>query len=262
MPQSIAMYTEADSLSRPHGTYCIRLQYSQAQSDALLAQLRRENVSITFATAASTLLAMRQIYSKGHETGALLGMTRNARRWIDTTNLDAGLVPNAADVVFLWIPFSKDVFLLPIREQVLSLARQIRSELGPHLQSAHYISSVSFSSDRAVAAMAAASKAKEQPGPKQCAPGFSSQGALDLAREFSSDSASIHVHDIRHTGRQINDSPWVGMFSLWGRITLSMGFDTKYHEPSRMEQLMALVKSNLATQATGSAEGGAITAKL
>ena len=254
------MYTQEDSLSRDHGTYCIRLQYSQAQSEALLAQLRRDNVSITFATAAATVLAVRQIYSKGHETGALLGITRNARRWIGTTNLDAGLVPNAADVVFLWIPFSEGLFLLPIREQVLALARQIRAELGPHLQSAHYISSMSFTSDRAVEGMSAAFKSGEQPGPKQCAPGFSPQGALDLVREFQSDSARIQVQDIRHTGRQINDSPWVGMFSLWGRITLSMGFDTKYHEPTRMEQLMALVKSNLGSQAPANSD--AITAKL
>ncbi|CAG8359521.1 unnamed protein product [Penicillium salamii] len=242
MGQSVAMYPEEDIAERDHKTHCIRLQYSLEQSRALLAQLREEKISITFATAAATVLAVKQTYAKGHETGALLGMTRNARRWVDT-NGQAGKIPAAADCVFLWIPFEQQWFQGSTRDSVLHIARAIRKELGPHLVSPHYISSMNFTSARAVEGLAAS----KEPTAAPCAPGFSPQGALGLERDFESPTASIQVHDFIHTGRQINDSAWVGMFSLWDRITLSIGFDGKYYDPAGMDTFMALTKSNLAS---------------
>ncbi|KAH8690243.1 hypothetical protein BGW36DRAFT_306900 [Talaromyces proteolyticus] len=243
MPQSIAMYPETDVTSRVHATHCIRLKYTLAESEALLAQLRDDNLSITYAAAAATLLAVKQTYTRGHETGALLGMTRNARRWIDTLGHHGkgGPVPSAADVVFLWIPFETHWFQGSTRNTVLFLGRAIRTELGPHLVSPHYLASLSFTSDRVVANLAS----EKEPIAAPCAPGFSSQGALALKREFCSDTASIKIQEFSHTGRQINVSPWVGMFSLWNQITLSLGFDSKYYDPIAMDSFMALVQSNL-----------------
>lgn len=237
------MYPEADSASRDHETHCIRLQYTLAESQALLARLRDEKLSITFAAAAATLLAVRQTYAKGHETGALLGMTRNAQRWIDTRSEreNGGSVPNATDVVFLWIEFQEHWFQGSAQDAILSIGRAIKRELAPHLTSPHYISSLNFTSERAIAGLAA----EREPVAAPCAPGFSSQGALALEREFSSGGTSITAHDFIHTGRQINASPWVGMFSLWGQVTLSMGFDSKYFDPTKTEAFVYLVKANL-----------------
>ncbi|KHN93738.1 Alcohol acetyltransferase [Metarhizium album ARSEF 1941] len=242
LPQSVAMYPEANTTSRPHETHCIRLQYSLDESRALLSELRRESLSITYAASAATLLAVKQIYEKGHESGGLIGMTRSAQRWVDTSRS----IPSAADVVFLWIPFEQHWFGGSTRHTILSLGRAIRARLAPHLTSPHYLSAASFTSRRAVAALAAAAaQADAQAAP--CPPGFSPQGALGLRQEYrSSDGdAWIRAHDFVHTGRQVNDSPWVGMFSLWDRVTLSMGFDSKYHDARGMEAFMAAVKSNL-----------------
>jgi len=245
MSRSIAMYPEEDVAAREHKTHCIRLQYTLQESKALLAQLREEKLSITFAAAASVVLAVKQTYAKGHETGALLGMTRNARRWVDTSGQreNGGSVPAAADCVFLWIPFEQQWFQGSTRDTVLAIARAIRKEMGPHLVSPHYLASLNFTSARAVEGLAAS----DEPTAAPCAPGFSSQGAVAMEREFRSQDATIHLHDIVHTGRQINDSAWVGMFSLWDQITLSMGFDGKYYEPSGMHAFMALAKTNLAS---------------
>lgn len=240
------MYPEPDAVSRSHSTYCIRLQYSLAESQSLLAFLRDQKLSITYAAAAATVLAIKQTYGKGHETGALLGITRNARRWVKT-ELELGeeghRAPCASDVVFLWIPFKEEYFAASTRDTILQLGRAIRTEMGPHLTSPHYIASLSFTAGRFVSALAA----EGEPTPSPQAPGFSPQGALPLTREFSSPTASIRAHDFEHSGRQINPSAWVGMFSLWERVTLSMGFDTKYYEPRTMEDFMALTKRNLGT---------------
>ncbi|KAL4819700.1 hypothetical protein BDW67DRAFT_181423 [Aspergillus spinulosporus] len=246
MPQSIAMYPEPDTAARPHGTHCIRLRYTQSESEALLAALAEQKVSITFAAAAATVLSIKQTYGRGHETGALLGMTRNARRWVDTEGRHR--VPNAADVVFLWIPFKPEWFVpgTSTQEIVFLLAREIRTQLGPHLISPHYISTLSFTADRFIANLAA----EGEPIPSPQAPGFSPQGALPLQRDFASSRVSIRTHDFVHTGRQINLSAWVGMFSLWGRVTLSMGFDSKYYDPARMEAFMERVKANLGSLQT------------
>ncbi|KAL6233919.1 hypothetical protein BDW75DRAFT_231550 [Aspergillus navahoensis] len=241
MPQSIAMYPEPDAATRPHGTYCIRLRYTQAESRALLAALSDQKISITFATAAATVLSIKQMYGLGHETGALLGMTRNARRWVNTEADHR--VPNAADAVFLWIPFKPEWFApgISTQETVLHLAREICTQLGPHLTSPHYISTLSFTADRFISNLAG----EGEPVPSPQAPGFSPQGALPLQRDFASATARIRTCDFVHTGRQINPSAWVGMFSLWGRVTLSMGFDLKYYDPERMEAFMERVKANL-----------------
>jgi hypothetical protein len=245
MSQSIAMYPEEDVQTREHKTHCIRLQYDLQESKALLACLREQKLSITFAAAAAVVLAVKQTYAKGHETGALIGMTRNARRWIDTSGQreNGGNVPAAADCVFLWIPFEQHWFQGSTKDTVLHIARAIRKELGPHLVSPHYIASMNFTSARAVEGLSASNEPTAAP----CAPGFSSQGALPLEREFRSPTAHIQLLDLIHTGRQINDSAWVGMFSLWDQITLSMGFDGKYYEPAGMQAFMVLAKANLSS---------------
>ncbi|KAJ5342482.1 hypothetical protein N7541_011606 [Penicillium brevicompactum] len=243
MGQSVAMYPEDDVSTREHKTHCIRLQYSLEESRALLAQLREEKISITFAAAASVVLAVKQTYAKGHETGALIGMTRNARRWLDTSGKReaGGNIPAAADCVFLWIPFEQHWFQGSTRDSVMHIAHAIRKELGPHLVSPHYIASMNFTSAKAVEGLAAST----EPSAAPCAPGFSPQGALSLERQFESPSATVDVHDLIHTGRQINDSAWVGMYSLWDQITLSIGFDGKYYDPAGMDAFMAMAKSNL-----------------
>ncbi|KAL4872504.1 hypothetical protein BDV12DRAFT_193223 [Aspergillus spectabilis] len=256
MPQSITMYPSSSATTRSHKTHCIRLQYTLSESQTLLSFLRTQNLSITFAAAAATILAVKQTYSKGHETGALLGMTRNAQRWVDTTSHreKGSSVPNAADVVFLWIQFQPEWFggSMSTGDTILSIARAIKSELGPHLSSPHYLSSLSFTSDKFISSLIAEG---EEPTPAPCAPGFSPQGALALDHKIQSRDVSITTHDFVHTGRQINASPWVGMFSLWERVTLSIGFDGKYYEPETMEGFMGRVKGNLGRLAEESGRG-------
>lgn len=239
------MYPEEDVATREHKTHCIKQEFTLEESRGLLAQLREEKLSITFAAAASIVLAVKQTYAKGHETGALLGMTRNARRWVDTSGEREGgsNIPAAADSIFLWVPFEQKWFQGSTRDTVLHLARAIKKELGPHLVSPHYISSMNFTSARAVEGLAA----NNEPSAAPCAPGFSPQGIMAVEREFKTTDAHIKVHDVIHTGRQINDSAWVGMFSLWGRVRLSLGFDGKYYDPASMDVFMTLTKTNLAT---------------
>ncbi|KAJ3495838.1 hypothetical protein NLG97_g3100 [Lecanicillium saksenae] len=249
--ESIALYTEPNAEAREHETHCFNVYFSDVETQKLLSDLRRENISITFAATAATLLAVKKMYSRGHETGALVGMTRNARRWVETGQF----CPSASSVVFLWIPFEEQWFEGSTKHAVLHLARAIKAKLLVHLQSPHYLSMlcVSSASLRAVNGMAEATVAEAEAQP--CVPGFSSQGAVGLQRQFDFDGTSVTAHDIRHTGRQISDSPWVGMLSIFGRITLSLGFDSKYHCPEKMSKFLAYVQENLTS-------AGSLDAKL
>jgi hypothetical protein len=241
------MYPRSNDNTSQHETHCLTLSYSESDSNAILSDLRSESLSITFAAAAATLLAVKNTYQKGHETGALLGMTRNARRWVKTDQS----CPSASSIVFLWIPFSEHWFQGSTREAVMHLGRAIKENLQPFLESAHhlYMPSMAFASRRAVNGMMATAAREDGRGEPAapCAPGFSAQGALSLERRFNDHGVVIEAHDLRHTGRQIGASPWVGMFSLWGRIVLSLGFDSFYHEPEKMKKLLADVHHNLAS---------------
>ncbi|OAA73990.1 hypothetical protein ISF_00891 [Cordyceps fumosorosea ARSEF 2679] len=238
--ESIKMYPRADSASRPHETHCLTLQFTLSRSRALLAALRREGVSITYAAAAATLLAVRAAYARGDEAGALLGMTRNARRWVDTDRACA----SASSAVFLWIPFAPEEHRGSARDAVLALGRTIRERLQPYIAGPHHLSlpSLELASHRAIDGLGAEAPERAEP----CPPGFSPQGKLTLRRAFGGEGGvSIEAKDFRHTGRQINESPWVGLFSLWDRLTLSLGFDSKYHDPEMMARLIADVQQKL-----------------
>ncbi|TQV99857.1 hypothetical protein V2A60_005287 [Cordyceps javanica] len=248
--KSIKMYPRSDNESREHETHCVDLQFSLEQSQNLLAELRREKLSITYAAAAATLLAVNSMYGQGQEKGALLGMTRNARRWVETDKACA----SASSAIFLWIPFEKQWLQGSTRDSVLTIGRVIREQLQPYLTGPHHLSlpSLSFASQRAINGLAATNGVDLPASP--CPPGFSPQGAVNLKRTFDSDGVHIDTHDLRHTGRQINESPWVGMFSLWDRLSLSLGFDSKYHDPAKMSRLIADVQHNLGSVAPASAK--------
>ncbi|ATY64294.1 hypothetical protein A9K55_004921 [Cordyceps militaris] len=253
--QSIKMYPRPDNVARPHATHCVDVKFSLAQSQSLLANLRREKLSITYAAAAATLLAVHAMYGRGGETGALLGMTRNARRWVATDTVCA----SASSAIFLWIPLEAHLLqgaATTTRDRVLAVGRVIRAQLQPYLAGPHHLSlpSLSFASQRAIDGIAAAQQQADDVPAAPCPPGFSPQGALNLKRAFEANGVRIETRDLRHTGRQINESPWVGMFSLWDRLTLSLGFDSKYHDPAKMAKLIADVQHNLGSVAPASAK--------
>ncbi|KAM0738574.1 hypothetical protein ACQRIT_006311 [Beauveria bassiana] len=248
--ESIKMYPRDDNEARQHETHCLTLPFSLEKSRNLLAELRREKLSITYAAAAATLLAVNSTYAQGREKGALLGMTRNARRWVDTEKACA----SASSAIFLWIPFEKGWLQGSTRDRVLTIGRVIREQLQPYLASPHHLSlpSLTFASQRSINGMQATEASNPPATP--CPPGFSPQGIIGLKRAFDSNGVHIEAHNLRHTGRQINESPWVGLFSLWDCLTLSLGFDSKYHDPATMSKLMADVRYNLGSVASTSAK--------
>ncbi|KAM3564586.1 hypothetical protein MY1884_000654 [Beauveria asiatica] len=251
--ESIKMYPRSDNEARQHETHCLNLEFSLEQSRNLLAELRREKLSITYAAAAATLLAVHSMYAQGREKGALLGMTRNARRWVDTDKACA----SASSAIFLWVPLEKGWLQGSTRDGVLTIGRVIKEQLQPYLASPHHLSlpSLSFASQRSIDGMRATEASHpSDPPAAPCPPGFSPQGALVLKRAFDSNGVHIDTHHLCHTGRQINESPWVGLFSLWDRVTLSLGFDSKYHDPAIMSKLMADVRYNLGSVAHTSAK--------
>ncbi|UZJ55943.1 hypothetical protein CBS101457_005263 [Exobasidium rhododendri] len=264
LSESIAMYPEPHHGMREHRTHCLATDFSLAESEQILSYLKQVKLSITYAGAAATIMAALEMYGKGHETGALLGMTRNARRWVATVVSNTGriAIPMATDVVFLWIPFDTADFMKnkSRRERLLILGREIKVQLGKHLLSPHYLASVPYMSDIAVeglrsqqelkAAIADAENVERETEEVVLAssPGFSSQGALALKKEFQSDTnVKIVRHHIRHTGRQVGTSPWIGMFSLDECLSFSIGFDGKYYSPEPMNRFLGLVRENVAS---------------
>ncbi|KAM0522942.1 hypothetical protein ACHAPE_001431 [Trichoderma viride] len=159
---------------------CWRLELSVQQTQDLLDELRGENLSITYAVSAAATLAIQQLYGGDCGTGATLAMSRHARRWIDTS-----LAPLAIDSVPLWVPFEQHWLQAePTREIVLEVGRRIKSELGPFLESPHYIAAIDYVVKPRLAAMMAAS------GDGRTAASFSvsvsSQGIIHMEPEFGS----------------------------------------------------------------------------
>lgn len=248
LAHSVAMYPEPDYAVRPHHTHCLATHFSLADSTAILDALQQVRVGITYVGAAATLLAAHQMYGKGHETGALLGMTRNARRWVATVLPATGRVaiPMATDVVFLWIPFATQQRQRQTRaERVVAVAREIKTQLSTHLVSPHYLASVPYMSDVVVDSLRGGLPAEAAPS----SPGFSSQGVPPIAREVQAGSRRITRNGFSHTGRQVGPSPWIGMFTLDDCIRFSIGFDSKYYRPDAMDAFLTLVRDNVAAVA-------------
>lgn len=252
MPQSVALYPEADFAQRRHRTHNIRYKIPVEESKELFRAFKAQKLSITYAAAAATILSVFQIYAKGHETGALLGMTRNARRWVKTDQDDpeGSYIPCAADVVFLWIPFPKNLGNLTRNQQIRKLAPIIRDQLGPHLLGPHYIASMSFMSNAAIDWLRAGYEHVLHNGPQSevvapSAPGFSSQGACPVKKTFEHNGVKVVRTDFMATGRQINASPWIGMWSIDGEISIILGWDSRYYREEKMKKMIENVVENV-----------------
>lgn len=256
LSESVAMYPESDFTNRDHGTHCLMTTLSLQESNNVLLALKQAQVGITYAGAAATILATYQLYGKGHETGALLGMTRNARRWVTTMLSDTGhiAIPMATDVVFLWIPFEKhlEAHKNNKKELMLSIGREIKTQLKKHLLSPHYISSVPYMSAMFVDGLRAQQQQDQQnkDDAKEdiclpSAPGFSSQGVLSAKKVITSGETVLIRHEVAHAGRHIGSSPWIGLFALDDSFRFSIGFDTKYYKVEKMTEFLNLVRANV-----------------
>lgn len=194
-----------------------------------------------------------------------MGMVRNARRWLSTTSVEGvtgSSTPLGSDAVFLWIPVKTDLALEPslIRlPELVAMASKIRYQLDQHLTSPHSISAFPTIADAAIAGLhqqwsqiASANTASPPPSEGELksiigaqAPGFSSVGVFKIYPRFQPYSASARASglwlerlDFTHRGRQVNPSPWMSMLTIDGRVKFQLGFDTKFHETHKMEQLM------------------------
>lgn len=268
MPESIALHPLESQASREHQTSCLLTRLSAMMSDKLLSSLKRldDPISITYVGAAAMLLSIRSLWARGHEKGALLGITRNARRWIGTDGTPTSTpseeaehqaaIPMATDVVFLWVSF--EGLELPdltagepsvTAHQVIALAEGIRESLTPHLLSPHYLSSISVMSGRFIDSLSSSSgKSEALIGPQ--APGFSPGGAWAIKRAFTSaaettEPARLIRHSLHQTGRQVCPSPWMSMYSVDGRVSLTVGYDEKYWEGSDMRSFLNRTRGTL-----------------
>lgn len=247
------MKPRRDHASKSHSTHCLFDKFSKAESRRIIANLKTQKMSVTFAAAAATILAVTDLYGTGSEQGALLGMTRNARRWLNTQGADGGAaIPMATDVVFLWIPFDENIRQGSNMSRVLALAKRIRQELAPHLRSPHYMASMQLMCNEYVDTLRKSlpvskqdeSLIKENDVPAS-PPGFSPQGVLELKKTWENDGIKITRTEFHHTGRQVNASPWIGMFSLDEQLNISIGFDEKYYEPHVIADFFARYKAKL-----------------
>lgn len=254
LPYSVAMKPRNDHASRQHYTHCLSDKLSMAESKDIMKNLKVQKMSVTFAAAAATILAVMDIYGTGKEEGALLGMTRNARRWLDTQGADGGAaIPMATDVVFLWIPFDEKVKSGSNVDRLMALARRIRQEIAPHLRGPHYMASMQLMCNEYVDHLRKSLSISKEAGVSSAdvgdipssPPGFSPQGILNLKKTWENEGIKVIRKRFLHTGRQVNASPWIGMFSLDDQLNISVGFDEKYYEPHIIADFFARYKTKL-----------------
>lgn len=265
MGESLALMPSTSWPERKHETVCLCRELEANEVRELLKFAKQVHSGITYLASAATILSAAETFPerKASSKGALVGMVRNARRWISATPLDASLgasTPLGSDAVFLWVPIDTHKTLEPSfsrMQELVTTARHIRHELDKHLTTPHCISSYPYVAEssiqglnqqwsqiKAVQSPSSSSSQKEIAGIIGAqAPGFSSVGIMRIRPRFEPVSANARASglwlertDFTHTGRQINASPWISMFNVDGRIKLQLGFDTKFHEVEKMNQ--------------------------
>jgi hypothetical protein len=238
MPESIHLPFEQYD-GRKGEVTCWRLELSVQQTQELLAELRYENLSITYAVSAAAALAIQQLYGGNNKTGATLSISRHARRWIDTS-----LAPLAIDSVPLWVPFEQHWLQgEPTRDIVLEAGRRIKAELEPYLESPHYIAAIDHVIKPRLAALMASS------GDSRTAASFSvsvsSQGIIHMEPEFRSGEHIIKTHGYQIACRSTGANPWISINTFRGQLRLRCDYHTSIFAQDMMEQYAAQLKLNL-----------------
>ncbi|SAM82155.1 Acyltransferase invovled in MEL production [Ustilago bromivora] len=269
--QSLALIPAPSWTDRKHSTICLAKTMEAAEAKELFSFAKQVKSGITYLVSAATIMATAETFPerKATSNGALMGMVRNARRWLSRTPTEGApegqLTPLGSDAVFLWIPIDTNTSLEPSLaglQDFVSVAQKIKTELQAHLTTAHCISSYPAVAEGAITGLVqqwkqieAADTATPRPSEAQLqdiigpqAPGFSSVGEFKVHPRFEPSSAEakasglwIERTDVSHLGRQVNVSPWLSMLSIDGRIKLQLGFDTKFHEEHKMRQFMERV---------------------
>lgn len=265
--QSLALTPAESWTRRKHETICLVKTMEADEARELFKFAKQIGSGITYLASAATIMATAETYPerKASSKGALMGMVRNARRWLSTTPVDGVTgtsTPLGSDAVFLWIPVKTNASLEPsyVRlQELISTAAKIRYELDQHLTTPHCISAFPTVAEGQIAGLTeqwsqieAANSASPPPSESELskiigaqAPGFSSVGVFKIFPRFQPISASARASglwlerlDFTHRGRQVNASPWMSMLTIDGRVKFQLGFDTKFHDPHKMTQLM------------------------
>jgi hypothetical protein len=265
MHDSIVLQPRQDQALRKHLTTCLLNRLSATVSENVILKLKEFEipVSVTYIGAASLILSIRRLFGTGSETGALLGLTRNARRWVHTDGdtpsgeekdpSDAP-IPMATDVVYLWVPFEGLALAGPsspvTAEHLIRLSYRIREALALHLSNPHYILQHHTMALAFMRGLRTAQRSSGEPefGPQ--APGFSPGGAWSIREHFPASSSSngiLHRKFLYQTGRQVSPSPWISMYSVSGRICFHLGFDEKYWTRQDMEDLISATSDGVAS---------------
>ncbi|KAK1244243.1 hypothetical protein MKX08_002381 [Trichoderma sp. CBMAI-0020] len=240
MPETIHLPFEQYDGDRGEVT-CWRLDLSVQQTQDLLDELRRENLSITYAVSAAAMLAIQQLYGSNGKTGATLAISRHARRWIDTS-----LAPLAIDSVPLWVPFERHWLQSePTREIVLEVGRCVKAELRPYLKSPHYIAAIEYVVKPRVAAMMAASGDNRTAASSSVS--VSSQGIIHMEPEFRSRDHFIKTHGYQIAGRSTGANPWISINTFRGQLRLRCDYHTSNFARDMMGKYAAQIKLNLAS---------------
>ena len=77
------------------------------------------------------------------------------------------------------------------------------------------------------------------------APGFSSQGKSPVKKTFEHNGVKLTLTYYIATGIQINASPWIGMWSIDGEISVILGWDARYYRMEKMEKMIENVVENI-----------------
>lgn len=266
--QSLALTPAASWTERKHSTICLVKTMEAAEAKELFRFAKQVKSGVTYLASAATIMATAETFPerKATSSGALMGMVRNARRWLSRTPTEGApegqLTPLGSDAVFLWIPVNTKSSLEPSLaglSHLVPVAQQIKAELEQHLTTPHCISSYPSVADGAISGLRqqwnqietanssilrpSEQQLQETIGPQ--APGFSSVGVFKIQPRFEPCSPEAKASgiwmertDAGHLGRQVNASPWISMLTVDGRIKLQLGFDTKFHEERKMRQLM------------------------
>ncbi|SJX63358.1 Acyltransferase invovled in MEL production [Sporisorium reilianum f. sp. reilianum] len=254
MDESLALLPSSQWNERKHETICLAKVMEPEETRELFRFAKQVHAGVTYLASAATILATAETYPerKASSQGALMGMVRNARRWVSSPS-----IPLGSDAVFLWIPVNTQVSLEPSYNRLadlVSVAGVIRQELDKHLTTPHCIASYATVADASIAGLQQqwsqirSAQSSASPSQKKLdsiigaqAPGFSSVGMSKVHPRFQPISASARASglwlerwDFAHTGRQVNASPWISMLTVDGKLKFQLGFDAKFHEVERM----------------------------
>lgn len=197
---------------------------------------------------AASLLAVRDVHFTGLETGGVVDIARSAKQW-----MDASQSPCVADMVSLWVPLEQKLLgsgdasasQMTQQQRMIDVYEQVRKEWAKFKVSPHYIAAIPDLMKPAMQWAASILPGTHVAMTGHPTPRVAHRGIEELKTEYVATSVSLRPTDFQLRVRSHDPHLSVQSSIVLGKLQVNLGFNSKYHDPDTMVELLGKIKSHL-----------------